>query len=271
MHGTLGRTRGNSAVLLRRYAAKANAEARAAEEHHRKSVVHAIRCGEALIKAKAVLNQHGEWEKWLRKNFEHSVRTARLYMQLAGLDLAKRQRVADLPLREALGAVVKSKRLLQSVECYTPTKYIEAVRRVLGGIDLDPASCAEANRVVRATRYFSKEQDGLSQPWRGLTWLNCPYCGQAGPWIAKLDKEYRAGSVTAAIVLVSGRDFDAKWFQPLFDYPLCFTNHRVAFYKNGSNPQTGSIFAYLGPDPDAFEREFAQFGNVMARYRRRAA
>jgi hypothetical protein len=101
--------------------------------------------------------------------------------------------------------------------------------------------------------------------------MNCPYCGEAPPWAAKLVEEYRAGNVTAAIALVNGRDFDARWFQPLFDYALCFTDHRIRFYGDDSNPETGSVFAYLGPDVDAFEREFRQFGNVMVRYRRRAA
>jgi hypothetical protein len=159
----------------------------------------------------------------------------------------------------------------QSVECYTPAKYVNAARRVLGTIDLDPASCELANRTVRATRYFTKEQDGLAQTWHGRVFMNSPYLGGAGPFVTKLVAEYRAGNVTAAIALVSGRDFDARWFQSLFDYVLCFTDHRIRFYGDKSNPETGSVFAYLGPDPDAFEREFAQFGNVMVRYRRRAA
>src|SRR5262249_14971473 len=45
-------------------------------------------------------------------------------------------------------------------EWYTPPEYVEAARDVLGGIDLDPASNHLAQATVRATRYFTKQDDG---------------------------------------------------------------------------------------------------------------
>jgi len=65
----------------------------------------------------------------------------------------------------------------ESTEWYTPAPYVEAARNVLGGIDLDPASCEEANKTVGASVYFTPEPyvkdsiapavctDGLSEPW----------------------------------------------------------------------------------------------------------
>ena len=49
----------------------------------------------------------------------------------------------------------------------TPPDYIDAARKVLGGIDLDPASCSTFNELVRADRYFSEADDGLGAR-RGL-------------------------------------------------------------------------------------------------------
>ena len=49
------------------------------------------------------------------------------------------------------------------VEWYTPVDILDRVRKVLGGIDLDPASCEDANVYVEGATYYSIEEDGLKQ------------------------------------------------------------------------------------------------------------
>ena len=61
-----------------------------------------------------------------------------------------------------------------SVEHYTPAGIVDLARSLMGGIDLDPASCAKANEIIKAARYFTEEMDGLAQDWRGSIWLNPP-------------------------------------------------------------------------------------------------
>jgi hypothetical protein len=51
----------------------------------------------------------------------------------------------------------------KSPEWYTPQQYIDLARDVLGEIDLDPASCAEANRIVRVTRYYDIHDNRLTK------------------------------------------------------------------------------------------------------------
>ena len=52
---------------------------------------------------------------------------------------------------------------------------IEAAQRVLGGIDLDPASDALANQAIRAKTYYTAEQNGFHKHWTDRTvWLNPP-------------------------------------------------------------------------------------------------
>jgi hypothetical protein len=266
MHGTLP-VLGDTAAQLRSLATEANAEAAAADEHHHLAKEHARRSGLALVQAKRLV-AHGQWMPWLRANFEKSARTARLYMQLAELPEAKWQAVAILPLCDVLRPALDER--LASVEYYTGAKYIEAARRVLGAIDLDPASCAEANATVGAATFYTKEQDGLSLPWRGRVWLNPPYCGEAGVFITKLLEEYRAGNVSAAIALLSASHTDTAWFQPLLrDHLVCFSDHRIKCYgpQACSSPKHNSAFIYIGADPAAFVREFKPFGHVLARWR----
>lgn len=58
-----------------------------------------------------------------------------------------------------------------SPEWYTPSSIIEAARSCMGSIDLDPASCEEANERVKAKYYFTKEDDGLNRPWNLTRWF----------------------------------------------------------------------------------------------------
>ena len=259
MHGTF-----DHAALLQTLAEQANAEAELADDAFHTSIAHAIRCGELLIQAKQLI-RHGEWDQWQRQHFTFKPRTARAYMSLAKLDPAKRQRVANLPLRAALHALGRCHRTLQSEEFYTPGQYVEAARRVLGSIDLDPGSCPEANATVRAAKFYSREDDGLNQPWHGNVWCNPPYGGKAGQFVKKLVQEYQAGHVTSAIVLLNAYHVDVHWFQQLWDGVLCFTNHRIEFY-DGQLPYAGMVFVYLGAHPQRFAHEFAGFGPVVARW-----
>jgi hypothetical protein len=159
-----------------------------------------------------------------------------------------------------------------SNEWYTPKNYIEAARKVLRDIELDPASCAKANRVVKAKQHFTKQDDGLAHEWTGQVFLNPPY-GDVGPkFVAKLIRDYDSGKVKEAILLVNSHCTDTKWFQPLFDYPMCFTDHRSKFWnakaESSTSPTHGSVFVYFGKNPNKFEKHFKKFGAVLQRYKR---
>lgn len=164
----------------------------------------------------------------------------------------------------------------ESKEWYTPAVYVRAVQAVLGCIDVDPASCVLANTSIQAKTFFTKEQNGLLQPWFGKVFLNPPYgrygetrqTGEAQIWIEKLFDEYTKGNVEEAILLVQAEIYK-RWFEPLWNYPLCFPNGRIAFWnaqgQKGRSPHA-SAFVYFGSRLLAFTRVFSTFGPILLRY-----
>ena len=84
-----------------------------------------------------------------------------------------------------------------SVEWNTPEEYIESARKVMGSIDLDPASSAYAQKTVKATRHFTKVDDGLTKDWEGTVFLNPPYDMPAvAEFVSKLRVSHKAKSET---------------------------------------------------------------------------
>lgn len=165
----------------------------------------------------------------------------------------------------------------KSNEWYTPAYIADAAREVMGGIDLDPASNPLANETIKATNFYTIEDDGLTAPWQGRLFLNPPYGKNAGNskgnqalWSDRLITEYLLFKVEQAILLVNAST-DCKWFQRLWNYPICFTDHRVKFYTpngTGESPTMGSALVYFGPNGDRFDDVFSQFGAVVARRHR---
>lgn len=152
-------------------------------------------------------------------------------------------------------------------EWYTPVEYIEAARTVLGEIDLDPASCEAANETVQAARFFSKEDDALTQAWHGRIWLNPPYSRPLiNHFVAKLISEYETGNVTEAVILTNNSS-DTGWFHDLLSrYPACFTRGRVQFWRPDADvfgARQGQTLFYLGDDFEAFRFAFSGFGQVV--------
>ena len=103
-------------------------------------------------------------------------------------------------------------------EWYTPSEYIEAARATMGGIDCDPASCAKAQKTVKADTYFNAKTNGLKQSWEGRVWLNPPYNrGLISEFVSKFIEELDAGHIKQAIVLTNNNT-DTRWWHELATY-----------------------------------------------------
>jgi hypothetical protein len=71
----------------------------------------------------------------------------------------------------------------KSDEWYTPPDIFKALRLQF---DLDPCSPGPGHWVP-ATKIYTKADDGLTQPWEGLVFVNPPFGGRYGhlPWLEK--------------------------------------------------------------------------------------
>lgn len=154
-----------------------------------------------------------------------------------------------------------------SYEWYTPAEYIEAARRVMGGIDTDPASCETANSVVQADTYYTLDDDGLLQTWTGNVWLNPPY---NMPWIERfIDKaiETYLSDANRSVMVLTNNSTDTGWFHRLLSLgSVCLTRGRIRFWSIGGEvlaTRQGQAIFYLGPNKDVFAKEFSAFGAVV--------
>ena len=173
-------------------------------------------------------------------------------------------------VREIKGGDNLAYTLSNSNEWYTPALYVDAARKLMGGIDLDPASCEQANEIVNASTFYTKEDDGFSKAWRGRVWMNPPYgvvdgVSNVSRWSSKLIESYKSGEVTSAVFLLNSLT-SASWFEPLFDHSICFVRRRIRFISPSgkkNSPPHGNVIVYLGKDVAGFVDCFTQFGRIV--------
>lgn len=156
-------------------------------------------------------------------------------------------------------------------EWYTPSTIIESARTLMGGIDIDPASCAAAQKSIRAGAYLTKEDDALRNDirWAGRMWLNPPYSiPLITLFVDKAISEYEAGNVTEAVILTNNSS-DTVWFHALLSrFPACFTRGRVKFWRpnhDAFGARQGQTIFYMGDNVDGFIAEFGTHGQVVTR------
>jgi ParB family chromosome partitioning protein len=172
---------------------------------------------------------------------------------------------AQLGLRVG-GAAIAARHSSKSNEHYTPPEIVEPARATLGAIDLDPASCALANTVVRAAHIYTEADNGLEQQWWERCFWNPPGGVDGGESSQKLwwfygVREWLAGRMEAGIfvgfsieVLQTTQVKRPRGLPVPAELPHCFPSRRIAYLKNengvlvpGTSPPHASVIVYLPP------------------------
>lgn len=155
-----------------------------------------------------------------------------------------------------------------SRELWTPADYVAKVCAVLGGIHLDPFSCAGANATVGARRFFAKGDGPFRRPWDAETAFIHPPCElrTLNRCANKFLKEWSYCNIKRAIILVdlSSPGYCYDLLRERAD-AVCVTDQPILFITPSGRIQTSGArqaLLYFGDDPVLFSDQFSNVGKV---------
>lgn len=133
-------------------------------------------------------------------------------------------------------------------EQYTPAPIVEMVREVLGSIDVDPATSLLANKTVKATRFWTADDEPeatFEASWEGNVFLNPPggqkmvllgtgFNSNPSLFWAKMmhewdqEKTMRAG-IFLGFTLEVLQSSQCVEKYPMLRFPICVPSRRLSF------------------------------------------
>jgi len=122
---------------------------------------------------------------------------------------------------------------LDSDDWYTPPYIFEALGLTF---DLDPCGPPGGLPWLPASKTYTEDDDGLTQPWFGRVWLNPPY-SSPWPWVEKLSQHGNGLALIPA-------DTATRGFQRFvtIGWSVCFLRGRVTFVQPGNDNVTSARF-----------------------------
>lgn len=133
-----------------------------------------------------------------------------------------------------------------SDEWGTPQAFIDELVAFHGRtFDLDV--CARADN-AKAARYYTKADNGLTQPWEGFVWCNPPYSNPKA-WVEKAVAESKRPDTYIIMLLPAA--VDTGWFHDLVlpNADIRFLRGRLRFigWKGTpiGSPTAGNVLGYF--------------------------
>lgn len=169
-----------------------------------------------------------------------------------------------------------------SDEYGSPPEYVEAARRVMGSIELDPASNPISQLIVKAWTYWTIEDDALSpdKDWDAFDTIYMNHAfSKSRKFVHRLRHSllYRPtnarafGEVERQAIILCNSATAAGWYQSLLrdGWCFCLPAKRIAFLGQDNRPVKGNrqpqtVF-YWGPNEEGFRNEFSAFGHVRTK------
>lgn len=131
----------------------------------------------------------------------------------------------------------------------TPRAFFDRLNRVFT-FDLDV--CATPANAKCAT-FYTLDDDGLAQEWKGVCWMNPPYGRAIGAWVEKAYRSAKEGGATVVCLLPARTD--TRWWH---DYcakgEIYFVRGRLRF-GDGKNcaPFPSAVVVFRPAVSDALE------------------
>lgn len=105
----------------------------------------------------------------------------------------------------------------------TPQDFFDRLNAEFG-FQLDVCAAPEN---AKCERYFTAEDDGLAQEWRGVCWMNPPYGRSIGDWMRKAFESSREGATV--VCLVPARTDTAWWHEYAMRAEIRYVRGRLKF------------------------------------------
>ena len=106
----------------------------------------------------------------------------------------------------------------------TPQDFFDRMNALHGPLELDV--CASPTN-AKCPRFYTRDDDGLTQAWDGKCWMNPPYGRAIGQWMKKAYEESQRGALV--VCLVPARTDTAWWHDYATKGKVTFIRGRLKF------------------------------------------